>query len=237
MMFRKMVVLLVFVVLLTAGFTQEVGAAPVERLGAADLTIDKGSNGLIEIILDSAPNGLSGFDITVQIPDILVVDSIEFPETFVLNQVLDGETSFPRLRAVDLGFSVQDGASDILLATLHVQGVEVGAGQITITVLALDDDAGNHLSSDLPPGTIIVNRVFPTFPLQSGPSQDLDDDGLVDDLNANDRMDFADLVLFFQHLDSPQVQENIDLFDYTSSDSVGMADVTGMFDHLIQEIP
>ena len=77
--------------------------------------------------------------------------------------------------------------------------------------------------------------MFPTFPLQSGRSQDLDDDGLVDDLNVNDRMDFADLVLFFQHLESPQVQENIDLFDYTASNSVGMADVTGMFDHLVNQ--
>ena len=70
----------------------------------------------------------------------------------------------------------------------------------------------------------------PTFlPGMGSPVQDLDGDGKAEDLNGNGRFDFADVVAFFQYLDSQVVQANSNDFDFTGDGLVDMADVRELF--------
>ncbi|GAB3024594.1 serpin family protein [Natronobiforma cellulositropha] len=63
-------------------------------------------------------------------------------------------------------------------------------------------------------------------------ARDVDGDGLYRDLNGNGRLDSDDVVVFFEHLDEPAVQGNVDAFDFSGSGSVGFGDVVALFESL-----
>ena len=71
---------------------------------------------------------------------------------------------------------------------------------------------------------------FPTLPGMTSPARDLDGDGLADDVNGNGRLDFADIVVFFENIDSPEVQDNASAFDFNGNGAADLADVTALFD-------
>ena len=70
------------------------------------------------------------------------------------------------------------------------------------------------------------------LPGQSGVPGDPDKDGKYEDLNANGRKDFADVVLFFEHLDWIVVNEPLPAFDYNANGRVEFADIVMMFEEL-----
>ena len=71
------------------------------------------------------------------------------------------------------------------------------------------------------------------MPDMTEPAKDLDNDGTLEDVNGNDRLDFADIVLLFEHLNSPQVVDNPAYFDYNGNGKVDMADILALFEMLI----
>ncbi len=78
-----------------------------------------------------------------------------------------------------------------------------------------------------------VLAVYPTLPGMSAPAQELDGDGTAEDLNGNSRLDFADIVALFDHMDSPEVQGDIAAFDFNGNGLLDMADLLTLFDLLI----
>jgi hypothetical protein len=64
-------------------------------------------------------------------------------------------------------------------------------------------------------------------------SQDLTADGLCEDVNGNSRLDFSDVVGFFENLNAPEVQDYWSVFDFNSNGRVDMDDVFVLFDMLI----
>ena len=48
-------------------------------------------------------------------------------------------------------------------------------------------------------------------------------------LNGNGRLDFADIVYLFQHLSSPDIQNNTDDFDFNGNSRMDMDDVVTLF--------
>ena len=78
--------------------------------------------------------------------------------------------------------------------------------------------------------------IFPTLPGMSAPAQDLDGDGRAEDTNGNGRFDFADVVVLYINLASPEVQNNKPTFDHNSDDSVDMADVLELFNMLTSSL-
>lgn len=78
-----------------------------------------------------------------------------------------------------------------------------------------------------------VLAVYPTLPGMDAPAQDLDGDGTAEDLNGNSRLDFADIVALFEHMDSPEVLSDVAAFDFNGNGLVDMADVLTLFEVLI----
>jgi hypothetical protein len=103
-------------------------------------------------------------------------------------------------------------------------------------VLRLGADDGALSSSD--DITITVNPEPPSGPNcpmltgLSAQSQDLDSDGKCEDINGNGRLDFDDVVEFFQYLDT-SFQQSLDELDFNGNQSEDMQDVVTLFDLLI----
>ncbi len=62
--------------------------------------------------------------------------------------------------------------------------------------------------------------------------RDLNGDGKYDDVNGNNRADFADVVLYFNQMTWISANEPIALFDYNGNGRIDFADVVWLFNHL-----
>lgn len=67
------------------------------------------------------------------------------------------------------------------------------------------------------------------LPGQGGIPTDPDNDGLYEDLNANDRTDFADVTLFFEQMEWVAQNEPLSLFDFNGNGRIDFADITAFF--------
>lgn len=84
-----------------------------------------------------------------------------------------------------------------------------------------------------PTPTVTPTPVQPVaFPGQSGIPTDPDADGLYEDVNANGRLDFADLTLYFNEMDWIEINEPISLFDYNGNGRIDFADLSALFDEV-----
>ena len=98
-----------------------------------------------------------------------------------------------------------------------------------------DFEAIDESSLMISPDSGRANVVLPgpiVLPGQSSAPTDPDKDGKYEDLNANGRKDFADVVLFFEQLDWIVAHEPLAAFDYNGNGRVEFADIVMMYDEL-----
>ncbi len=110
---------------------------------AVDQTISLG------LVLTNAPEGLSGFDVTVKVMDQEIAELLaaEFPHFELTLQTREpAQSQGLRLRAVDLRDAVPPGSSAVTLATLQLKGKKAGSTMILLTLNAIDDDRGLPLT-------------------------------------------------------------------------------------------
>lgn len=76
----------------------------------------------------------------------------------------------------------------------------------------------------------------PTLPGQENPPQDLDGDGLYEDIDGDGELSIGDVQVFFQNRGSDAVQNNADFFNFADNDppDVTVGDVQALFE-LFQE--
>lgn len=99
--------------------------------------------------------------------------------------------------------------------------------------------AGPHtLRVRFPKGFLNLDRLIlsartadllPPVPGGFGPPLDLDGDGLHEDVNGNNRPDFADVVLFFHEMTWISGNEPIAAFDFNANDRIDFADAVRLF--------
>jgi len=137
----------------------------VSGAGASIVSIENGQVNTIggmaslNLTLDSAPAGLSGYDINITLDDASIanINGVSFPAWATLKDNSSVPASFIHLTAVDLNDAVQSGATNVPLATIRFQGLKQGTTPVKIAVNAMDDDAGNMVSPGVTTGTFSVN--------------------------------------------------------------------------------
>lgn len=120
-----------------------------------------GENATIPIVLDSAPNGFSGYGITVALtnPSVAEITAVEFPEWAGMKSSSAVPSGQADLRAADLSMQVPVGATNVTLATLTVTGRAAGTTGITVTPesgLGVQDRRGDIYAATSVPGTLTV---------------------------------------------------------------------------------
>jgi PKD repeat protein len=60
-------------------------------------------------------------------------------------------------------------------------------------------------------------------------AQDLDGDGVYEDVNGDGEFTIVDVNALFQNYQSQAVQDNVDLFDFNGDGSVDIVDVNALF--------
>ncbi len=210
---------------------------PGITLSAQAAEVKEGRNALVPIVLSSAPRGISGYTIVASLsnPANASIVGVTFPDFGIVEPAADSLVPGPqvRLAAADVNDLVESGATNVVLATLELRGLAEGTTEVRLIVERLDDDAGSELDLASVVGGLV--RVLPgstncgTVPGTEGPAQDLDGDGMCEDVNGNGLLDFSDVVKLFDNLDTPVVSENPQYFDFNGNGRIDMADVVELF--------
>ena len=120
-----------------------------------------GGNATVPIVLASAPNGISGYNISVVLADPSVgeITAVTFPEWAGLKSGSAVPAGRISLQAVDISMQVPVGATNVTLATLTVKGKGAGSTAITVTpdpALGVQDRSGNLYAVTAVPGTLVI---------------------------------------------------------------------------------
>ncbi len=119
----------------------------------------------LHITLNTAPNGLAGYEISVFVedPKVAKIVDVKFPQWAKLtNSSVEGDTA--SLKAVDLEDQVKAGANNINLATLKLKAVKVGETAINLMIIKMDDDEGNAITPSVKQGKLTATATKQTQP-------------------------------------------------------------------------
>ena len=126
------------------------------------------SKAIVNLVLEKAPNGLSGYNLTVSLsnPEIAEIISVDFPEwatTLHINSSLPADSVW--MKCVDLRNQVKSNDTNITLTTITLICTEKGKTDLVITVTKMDDDSGNPINVSAFTGLIeVVKACFDTGP-------------------------------------------------------------------------
>jgi len=118
-----------------------------------------GEETTVYLVLDSAPDGLSGYniDLTQSNPSVAEITNISFPAWAAdMNSNSPYPTGSKKLvKASDVNNRIGAGAKEVVLAAVTVRGLSSGTAAISLSGKNFDDEAGNDI-----PAVTLVNSVI-----------------------------------------------------------------------------
>ncbi len=122
-----------------------------------------GTTASIPIILEAAPNGLSGYNLTISLsdPGVGEITGVTYPawSTYSDNSSLPADSAW--IKAYDGGSgtygNVVPGAANILLATLTIRGDAGGVTTVNVVPTQIDEDGPGLISPTVIAGTFTVD--------------------------------------------------------------------------------
>jgi len=121
----------------------------------------------VNLTLNRAPNGLSGYNLTVALANISIAEiiSVTFPAWATLNANSSLPADSVWMKAVDLNDEITSADTNITLGTITVRGDKPGTTSITATVTKMDDDNGYPINPSTELGHLNVG--MPTQPVHN----------------------------------------------------------------------
>lgn len=124
-------------------------------------TMNPGETQQFNIVMDGAPQGLSGYDLVVSLNNTAVADiaAVSYDSTWAqmaLSPTLPADSA--RIGAVDTLQKIYPGSTSgqILLATITLRGTATGTTGIGVGSINMDDDSGNGIIPVVNAGSVSV---------------------------------------------------------------------------------
>jgi parallel beta-helix repeat protein len=189
-----------------------------------------GGTRTVNIMLSEAADGLAGYNITITLADGTKAEIIgaSFPGWASVHQQGEVPGDLIWLKGLDLNKQVEAGAMEVVLATITIRGDEIGTTAITAKANMMDDDDGTTIDPAAAESSLSVIRQVPQLPGYPAPT-DPNSDGMYEDLNGNGRMDFNDVVLFFNSMEWISDQDGFGYFDFNRNGRIDFDDVVRLF--------
>lgn len=132
----------------------------------AGITMQPGEVTTVNLILDAAPAGISGFAISIRMedPSIGEISAVALPEWAELSDIAGVPGPEVMIMAADMQGVVENDAAGILLATLSVKGLSSGTTEVLLEDPIFDDDDGNDLAPALSGLSLTVAAEGSTLP-------------------------------------------------------------------------
>jgi hypothetical protein len=146
----------------TPSATSVAPTGPAVSLGTGAARVaSEGGTAEVPIVLSGAPNGLSGYNLTVSLadPSVAEITAVAYPDWAGLKVDPSVPAGRVSLQAVDMTMQVPVGATNVTLATLTVRAIKVGSTAVTVTPdakLGVQDRNGDLYAVTAVPGTLTV---------------------------------------------------------------------------------
>ena len=187
------------------------------------------------IYVDHLPKGLSGYTLKMKLTSTVAkITKVEFPSWVTLYDVSSLPAYEVKISAVDLNKSVEPGANNVILATLHILGVSEGTFKIELLEYSLDNDEGYPIPIQVDDSFDVMFTIIylQPFPGCFNPPNDLDEDWLFEDVNGNGRLDFDDVVVLFKNMEWVMDNNYEKYFDFNRNGRLDFDDIVTLFDML-----
>ncbi len=193
----------------------------------------------LAVTASSLPAGFSGarLDVSVSNPEVAEITGASYSEAFGLTASPEtrGSGSAVRLKVADTERAVE-GGMDVTLATLEVEGVGTGTTDLVVDVHEMDDDDGASIDVEERSGLLVTGPQ----PVGSGPDSgpggraptDPDDDGRYEDVNGNGRLDYDDVVLLFENIETDAVRMNESAYDFNENGEIDYDDIVSLYEEI-----
>ncbi|ESP86953.1 alkaline phosphatase PhoX [Candidatus Halobonum tyrrellensis] len=207
---------------------------PNVTVDVASMAVAQGKTASVPVEATSLPSGVSGATLTVGVsdPDVATIEGVEFADELGLTErSVSSDGSTATLRFADTEKGVQPGGRNVELASLTVRADATGTTDLTVDVERMDDESGESLDAEG------LSGVFVAGPSNVGGDdgtapEDLDNDGLYEDLNGNGRLDYQDVEILFENFDSESVRMNESAYDFNENGQLDYDDVVSLYEEV-----
>jgi PKD repeat protein len=199
------------------------------------VTIPTNSTTAGSLILEKAEQGLAGYNITVFFDNptaanfVVLTPPAWSDPSFTVNSSIPASSFW--LKILDNANAVKPGDTNIELARFNSTGVTPMSTMLNVTVTQMDTDTGDAVVTNNVPAQVTVVALL-NLPGEALPPTDPFHDGVYWDLNGNGRIDFNDVVLYFNYLEWMQANEPVSLFDYNNNGRIDFNDLILLFNML-----
>nr|WP_318566662.1 alkaline phosphatase PhoX [Salinigranum marinum] len=204
---------------------------PNVQIDVSSVAVGQGDSVEAQIVAKHVPDGLAGgeFSVTVADTNVVEIQGADYPDAVGLAEepVVSDDASTATFRFADTNAAMQAEGTEFVVGTVTLAGMGAGVTDID-TAASLDDDAGQAIDVENRSGLAL------TGPSSVGSSpntpRDLDGDGRFEDVNGNGRVDYDDVVLLFNNLESQSVTSNARAFDFNENDRLDYADIVALYE-------
>jgi len=190
------------------------------------------------VILDTAPAGLSGYNLTVRLtnPAVAEIVGIQFPAwvTLPTNSTIPADSVW--CKSADL--TGASGKTNITLVTVTLRGDNAGTTNITVLPDRIEDREGGRYTPSITDAILSVIATHP-FPNPSGgffsQPRDLNGNGLYEDLDGNGWIGFNDVVIYYNNLEAIDREDHgpVSFFDYDLNGWAGFNDIVLLYEVIV----
>ncbi|WP_380678285.1 alkaline phosphatase PhoX [Salinigranum sp. GCM10025319] len=204
---------------------------PPVSIDVSSVAVGQGDSVEAEVRVSHVPDGLAGGEFSVSVADTSVVEiqGAGYPDAVGLSEkpAIADDASTATFRFADTDAVMQSEDTEFVVGTVTLAGMGAGVTDID-TSASLDDDAGAAIDVETRSGVAM------TGPSSVGSSAstptDPDGDGFFEDVNGNGRVDYDDVVLLFNNLESQSVASNARAFDFNENDRLDYADIVTLYE-------
>ncbi|PGF15292.1 hypothetical protein CP556_03535 [Natrinema sp. CBA1119] len=173
--------------------------AAESTLVVSDSTVEPGTTATHRIALTDAPDGLAGFEFTLELSgDAATVSNASYPDAYGLttDPITSADGRSVTVEAADLTDEVTSGATDVTLATVEVNATETATGSTTLRVAEsqVDADDGSRVEPTLESGTLTVGEDGPEAASAQSEGTGSADETASDGADESDRSDSSEPV-------------------------------------------
>ena len=214
-----------------------ISCASAENISFVPSTVNlsPGSSQQVQVVMDSVPKGLAGFNITFNVsdPGIANITGISFPSW--ANVSLSRNSTLPSngvwIKTIDLdgakpNHTVVPGATNVILGNITITGKKAGTANLNVSKSLITADGGNSITPVVTVGKISILVIFPNC--NSLPN-DKNNDGLYEDVNGDGKFDFGDVLTYYYNIQWIPSNEPKNLFNYNNDAFIDFGDVLTLY--------
>jgi PKD repeat protein len=132
------------------------------------VNLSPGSSQQVQVVMDSVPKGLAGFNITFNVsdPGIANITGVSFPSwanvSLTRNSTLPSNSAW--IKAIDLdgakpNHTVVPGATNVILGNITITGIQAGTADLSIQKTLISADGGSSITPIVTAGKINVTVI------------------------------------------------------------------------------